>query len=166
VSKSMKVFIIGVSLMLILMVVLGCLPGLKVTNPFNCQPLISRIQSMLPFANKAAGTVQAPPQDIKIEEAKMDKVIGAVCTAFKVKDVEGALKYFAEDERDTYRKALSQSPGTLPSMAADLEKAKINSLTYNSEEYGRTAEYLIKNGAQTASIILINKDGQWLIKAF
>lgn len=165
-SRSKKVFIIGISLVLILMVVLGCLPGLKVSIPFNCQPLVSKVQSLLPFANKAAGTVQAPPQDIKIEEAKINKVIASVCTAFKAKDVEGALKYFAADERETYRKALSRSPDILPAMAADLEKAKINFLSFESDEYDRTAEYLVKSGGQTASIIFINTGGQWLLKAF
>lgn len=57
--RSKKVFILGVSLILILMVVLGCLPGMKVSIPFNCQPFVSKIQSLLPGAKKAAGTSTA-----------------------------------------------------------------------------------------------------------
>jgi hypothetical protein len=165
-SGSMKLFIVWASLILVLIVVLGCLPNKQ--GGFTCiaAPLLSKIQSLIPAAKKTANQVQAPPSDIKVEEAKINKVIGSVCTAFKAKDIEGALKYFAEDERDTYRKALSQSPDVLPAMAADLEKAKINSLSFDSDESDRTAEYLVKSGGQTASIVFINTGGQWLLKAF
>lgn len=165
-SRGKNIFIAWASFIFALVLLFGCLPGKQLPISFNCSPLISRIQSLLPTAKKTAATVQAPPQDIKVEEAKINKVIGAVCTAFKARDIEGALKYFAEDERDTYRKALSRSPDILPAMAADLEKAKINTLSFESDEYDRTAEYLVKSGGQTASIIFINTGGQWLLKAF
>lgn len=165
-SKSKKVFIAGVSLILALLVILGCLPNKQ--GGFSCiaAPLLSKIQSLLPVAKKTTSPSQAPPQDLKVEEAKINKVIGQLSIAFKAKDIEGALKYFAEDERDIYRKAFTRSPDVLPEMAADLEKAKINTLSFNSDEHSRIAEYLIKSGSQTSSIVFINIAGQWLLKEF
>ena len=89
-----------------------------------------------------------------------------MCASFKAKDVEGALNFFQVEERDTYRKIFSQSPDSMPKMAADLEKAKIDFLAYNSTEYSRIAEYLVNSGENTFSIVFINVDGQWLLKAF
>ena len=114
----------------------------------------------------ATGPIQASPQDFKVEEAKINKVIGQLCASFKAKDVEGALNFFQVEERDTYRKIFSQSPDSMPKMAADLEKAKIDFLAYNSTEYSRIAEYLVNSGENTFSIVFINVDGQWLLKAF
>jgi hypothetical protein len=111
-------------------------------------------------------TSEKQPPDFKVQEAKIDAVIGQLCTSFKAKDVEGALKYFQAEERDKYRKIFSQSPDLLPEMAADLEKAQINFLSSNSNQYSRTAEYLIKSGGQDFSIVFIFIDGQWVLNTF
>ncbi len=103
---------------------------------------------------------------MKVEEAKINKVIGQLCTAFKAKDTEAALQYFPADDRDKYRKMFSESPDAMPAMAADLEKAKINFLAYNSNQYSRISEYLINSGGKTFSIVFINLDGKWLLKTF
>ncbi len=54
-SRSKKVFIAGVSIILVLVVLLGCLPGKQKPVSFNCAPL-SKLQSMLPGARKAGQT--------------------------------------------------------------------------------------------------------------
>ncbi|MCX6006289.1 MAG: hypothetical protein NTZ34_03395 [Chloroflexi bacterium] len=176
-SRSKKVFVAGISLILVVIVLMGCLPNKK--GGFSCvaAPLLDKIKAQISTLQKKptpnttqtqTATVpdQAPPQDFKAEGAKIDKVIGQLCTAFKAKDVEGALNYFETGERDKYRKIFSQSPDVMPEMAADLEKAKINFLAFNSNQYSRISEYLIKSGGSTFSIVFINIDGQWLLKAF
>jgi hypothetical protein len=52
-SRSMKVFIAGVSLILVLVVLLGCVPNKQ--GGFSCiaAPLLSKLQSMLPAPKKA-----------------------------------------------------------------------------------------------------------------
>ena len=52
-SRSMRIFIAGVSLVLVLIVLLGCVPNKQ--GGFSCAvaPLLSKIQSMLPGAKKA-----------------------------------------------------------------------------------------------------------------
>ena len=111
-------------------------------------------------------TLRAQPDDLKIEETKIDSVVKNISASFKAKDVEAALKYFQEKKRDKYRKIFSQSPDIMPKMAADLEKAKIDFLSFKSNQYSRTAEYLIKSGGKDFSIVFINIDGQWVLEEF
>jgi len=176
-SRSKKVFIAGVSLILVLVVVLGCLPNKQGGFTCVCAPLLAKLKSQIASSQKkttpdapqtqtTTGPSQAQPQDFKVEEAKINQVVGQLCTAFKAKDVEAALKCFQAEERDKYRKIFSQATDIMPEMAADLEKAKINFLSFNSAEHSRIAEYLVKSGGQTSSIVFINIDGQWVLKVF
>jgi hypothetical protein len=182
VSKSKKVFFAGASIILVLVVLSGCLPNKQ--GGFSCiaTPLVAKLQSMLPKFVKPGtspdpaqqplpkgspvAAVPAQPADFKAEESKINAVVSQIAGALKAKDVEGVLKYFAEEERETYRKAFSQSPDVMPSMAADLAKARIASLSYESNEHSRTAEYTIPAGSGNLNIEFVNVDGQWLLKTF
>lgn len=116
--------------------------------------------------NPSPLTSAEQPPDFKAQEAKIDEVVGQLCTAFKAKDAEGALKYFQAEERDKYRKIFSQFPDLLPEIAAELEMAKINFLSFKSDQYSRTAEYLIRSDGQDFSIVFIDVEGQWMLKKF
>lgn len=54
--RSKKVFIAGISIILALMVILGCLPGKQHPVSLSCAPLISKMQSLLPGTKKAGQT--------------------------------------------------------------------------------------------------------------
>jgi hypothetical protein len=158
--------LVGLILVFALLAPSAVTPG---RNP-SAATSLPRVTSPAPTAttsiNPSPLTSQAQPQDFKVEEAKIDEVIDKLSIAFKAKDVEESLNYFQAEERDKYRKIFSQSPEAMPEMAADLEKAKINFVAFNSNQYSRIAEYLVKSGEKTFSIVFINIDGQWLLKAF
>jgi hypothetical protein len=158
--------LVGLILVFALLVPSAVTPGQKPSGTTSLPPVTSSSSTATASTNLSPLTTQAQPQDFRAEEAKIDEVIGQLCTAFKAKDVEGALKCFQTEERDKYGKIFSQSPDIMPEMAADLEKAKINFLAFNSTEYSRIAEYLVKSGGQTYSIVFINVDGQWMLKDF
>jgi hypothetical protein len=173
---SKRNFIIGVSLILACIIAVGCLPNKQGGFSCVCAPLLAKLKSgmsTLQTKPKQNATqtqtttvpIQAQPQDFKVEEAKINDVIGKLCSAFKAKDLEEALKYIQAEERDKYRKVFSQSPDVLPKLAADLEKAKINFLSFESIAQCRTAEYSIEADGQSFSVVFIMIDGQWMLKA-
>jgi len=178
--QGQRNFVIGLCFLLVIVILTGCLQGKQ--GGLSCAPLVSKLQSLLPkFVKPGTSTdlgqqpsskdslvasVPAQPADFKTQESKINAVVGQMASAFKAKDVEGALKFFAQEERETYRKVFFQSPDIMPSIAADLEKARIASLSYESNEHSRTAEYILPAGNGNLSIEFVNVDGQWLVKTF
>ncbi len=178
--QGQRNFVIGICLLLAMLILTGCL-SIK-QGGFSCAPLVSKLQSMLPkFIKPGTSTdpgqqpsskdslvaaIPAQPTDFKAQESKINAVIGQMSSALKAKDVEGVLKYFAQEERENYRKVFSKSPDIMPSIASDLEKARIATLSYESNEHSRTAQYLIPAGKGNLSIEFVNVDGQWLVKTF
>jgi hypothetical protein len=57
-SRSKKAFVAAISIILVLTVLLGCLPGKQNPVSFNCAPL-SKLQSLLPGAKKSGQTSTA-----------------------------------------------------------------------------------------------------------
>lgn len=155
----------AVLLIIILIIVAGCLPDKK--GGFSCiaAPLLGKIK--LPIGQQTVQQSQPlQPKDIKAEEAKINKLLDQLCTALTAKDIEGSLTYFHEGEKEKYRKVLSAYVDRLPEMAADLKKAKISSLSFETASHNRTAEYLVPAGSHSVPIRFIYVDGQWLIKVF
>ncbi|MCX6005830.1 MAG: hypothetical protein NTZ34_01045 [Chloroflexi bacterium] len=167
-SGAKRNFIIGISLIIVCILLLGCLPNKQGGFSCVCAPLVNKLKIQLPTLNipgQNTATVQAKPKDYKVEEAKINKVVAQLCLALKAKDVDAALKYVQAEKRDEYQKIFSESPDVLPQIAAGLEKAKINFLSFESIAQNRIAEYYIEADGQKFSIVFINIDGQWMLKS-
>jgi hypothetical protein len=186
VSQGQWNFIVGISLLLVAILLIGCLPNKQGRFTCICVPVISKIRSMLPGQKPKPPDV-APTQipstpsaaipdnavnwwkdqpDLKQEETAINAQISGLSSAFAAKNVEGALNYFAPSEKDKYRQILSQSPDMMPIMANDLKNARISFLSTQSDQYGRGAEYAITVEGQTLYIKFTKVDGQWMLQTF
>lgn len=183
-SQGKRNFIVGISLILVAVIVMGCLPNKQGGFTCVCTPLLSKIRSMLPGQKPKPPDSQpaqlpvnpSPPSqtgndswwqtlpDVKQEEAAIDAKIGGLRGALAAKNVEGALSYFQADEREGYRKVLAQSPDAMSKIAADLARAKISFLSAESTQYSRVAEYSTVVDGHTFYFQFIKVDGQWMLK--
>lgn len=183
-SQSKRNFLIGASLLLATIILLGCLPNKQGGFTCVCTPLISKVKSLIPSSKPKppdASPAQAPanPQpatgtgnaewwkdqpDLKQEEAAINGKISGLVSALNKNNLDAALGYFPPEERDKYRKVLAQSPAGMSKMASGLAQARITYLSPESTQYSRTAEYAVQADGRTFYIEFIKVDGQWLLK--
>lgn len=186
-SGSKRNFIIGISFILAVILLVGCLPDKQGGFTCICLPVISKIRSLLPGqkttpADVSPGQVPSTPPsvaqnsalnawkeqpDLKQEEASLNKRIHGLSSALAANNVEEALSYFQTEQRETYRKLLSsQSPASMKKMASDLNNAKISFLSTEGTQLNRVAEYSISVDGLTFYIGFIKVDGQWMLRNF
>lgn len=185
-SGSKRNFIIGVSFILAVILLVGCFPDKQGGFTCICLPVISKIRSMLPGqkttpADVTPGQVPSTPSsaaqnsalnswkeqpDLKQEEASLNKRIHGLSSALAANNLEEALSYFQAEQRETYRKLLSQSPGSMKKMASDLNNAKISFLSPEGTQLNRIAEYSISIDGLTFYIGFIKVNGQWMLRNF
>lgn len=184
VSQSKRNFLIVISLLLASIILLGCLPNKQGGFSCVCTPVISKIKSLIPSSKPkspdtppgqtpansqpATGTGNAEwwknQPDLKQEETAINSKISGLVSALNKKNTDASLNYFSPEERDKYRKVLSQSPASMSKMASDLTQARISYLSPDSTQYSRIAEYAIQVDGRTFYIEFIKTDGQWLLK--
>ena len=183
-SQGKRNFIVGISLILVAIMLIGCLPNKQGGFACVCAPLLSKIRSMLPGQkpkppasqpDQAPANPLSPSQggdvswwqtlpDLTQEEAAINTKIGGLRGALAARNVEGVLSYFQADEREEYRTILKQSPDAMPKIAADLARAKISFLSAESTQYSRVAEYSTVVDGHTFYFQFIKIDGQWMLK--
>jgi hypothetical protein len=185
-SQSKRNFILGISLLLAVILLIGCLPNKQGGFSCVCAPLISKIKSMLPgprpkppdispvqpVVNPSSGAGDSSMNwwqslpDLQQEQKAIDVKISALSKALAAKNTDQALSYLQVEERERYRQMLSRSPGIMPKMAAGLNTAKLNFLSAESTQYSRVAEYSITQDGHTFHIEFIKVDGQWMLKNY
>ena len=193
-SQGKRNFIVGISLILVAIMLIGCLPNKQGGFTCVCAPLVSKIRSMLPgqkpkppdsqpdqvpanpsSPSQVPANPSSPSQggdvswwqtlpDLKQEEVAINTRIGGLRGALAARNVEGVLNYFQADEREEYRTILKQSPDAMPKIAADLARAKISFLSAESTQYSRVAEYSTVVDGHTFYFQFIKIDGQWMLE--
>jgi hypothetical protein len=163
--RNRLIFFVTVLCMVILLAVSSsCITIIRPSDSDGGKSPQSQAQAPVEQAGNADWWKNQP--DLKQEETAINTKIGQLRNAFAAKDLDTALKVFSVEERDKYRKLLSQSPDIMTEMAADLGKARLNYLSVDSTEFCRIAEYLIPINSYTCSIVFIKVDGQWMLKDF
>jgi hypothetical protein len=104
--------------------------------------------------------------DLALEQSKIKDTIAGLESALAAQDVQKAMEFFAEEERDKYAEILSAYPDVMSDLAEDLKKATITYLSPDDDgTLLRIAEYSIPvDGKNTVSIVFIKVDGKWLLK--
>jgi len=179
-STSKRNFLIGISLLLVVIILIGCLPNKQGGFTCVCVPVISKIRSMLhitkpipsdtspgqvPSSDAQANWWKDQP-DFKQEEAALNSRIKGLSNAFAANDIEDALNYFQVEQRDRYRQLFSQSPNAMSKMASGLNNAKLSFFSAKDTQLNRIAECCITIDGRAFYISFIKVDGQWMLRTF
>ncbi len=166
-------FLIVFSLLLILLVgvsVTGC--SKNTANPTGNPTVTSAVPSTAtqslsePLETGDPDWWKKQP-DLNKEETAIQTVMTDFKKALVAKDVKQVASYFSPDVSAKYSEALAKSPDLMPQMAKDLEKAKLNFLSLDTDfELSRTAEYALIKDGNTFYITFIKIDGKWLLESF